>query len=92
MTVLRVASTASFVQLVEFGLLKRMSEEGIESVIVGSTAAYTYGLNVEPRVGGSNPQPASRDSHAPRRLPRAPNRSLSRYWLPGFPASTRSRF
>lgn len=49
MTVVRVPSRASFVQLVEFGLLKRMSDEDMEFVIVGSTAAYAYGLNVEPK-------------------------------------------
>lgn len=42
-------SRASFVQLVEFGLLKRMSDDNMEFVIVGSTAAYAYGLNVEPK-------------------------------------------
>jgi hypothetical protein len=49
MAVVRVPSRASFVQLVEFGLLKRMSDEGMEFVIVGSTAAYVYGLRVEPK-------------------------------------------
>ena len=48
MTIQHQTSRASFVQLVEFGLLKRMSDEGIEFVIVGGTAAYAYGLNVEP--------------------------------------------
>lgn len=48
-TVVRVPPRASFVQLVEFGLLKRMSDEDLEFVIVGSTAAYAYGLNVKPR-------------------------------------------
>jgi hypothetical protein len=48
-TVLPIPPRASFVQLVEFGLLKRMSDEGMEFVVVGSTAAYAYGLNVEPK-------------------------------------------
>lgn len=49
MTVVRVPSRVSFVQFVEFGLLKRMCDEDMEFVIIGSTAAYAYGLNVEPR-------------------------------------------
>lgn len=49
MTVVRVPSRASFVQLAEFGLLKRMSDENLEFVIVGSAAAYAYGLNIEPK-------------------------------------------
>lgn len=49
MTVVHMPSRPNFVQLVEFGLLKRMEDEGIEFVIVGSMAALAYGLDVEPR-------------------------------------------
>jgi hypothetical protein len=45
----RVPVRASFVQLVEFGLLKRMTDNNISFVIVGSTAAYSYGIEVSPK-------------------------------------------
>ena len=45
----RAPSRASFVQYVEFGLLKRMTNDDIEFVMVGSTAAYAYGLDVQPK-------------------------------------------
>jgi hypothetical protein len=39
----------SFVQLVEFGLLKRMCDDNMKFIIVGSTAAYAFGLNTDPQ-------------------------------------------
>lgn len=45
----RMASRAAFVQYAELLLLRRMSESGIEFLVAGSTAAYAYGLDVEPK-------------------------------------------
>jgi hypothetical protein len=45
----RIPTRAASVQYSEFLLLQRMHESGIEFLIVGSTAAYTYGFELVPK-------------------------------------------